>query len=68
MPTVHRYYLPPPAWKPKAKPYASSWHMSAEEAAKRGLTEKDIVPGSAMEVRGVGVQSAGMDGVRTAPK
>lgn len=61
---VHRYYLPPPPWKPKAKPSPSSWRMSAEEAAARGLTEKDIVPGSAEERRDMGRQSAGHGGPR----
>jgi hypothetical protein len=43
-----RYYLPPrPGSGPRAKPYPSGWLLSPQEAAQRGLTEKDIVPGSA---------------------
>jgi hypothetical protein len=38
--------------------------MSAEDAAKRGLTDADIVPGTAEERDEVQHQSAGHDGVR----
>jgi hypothetical protein len=62
--TVSCYYLPPPAWKPKGKPYPSAWKMSPEEAAARGLTESDIVPGTTEERSDLGMQSAGLDGVR----
>lgn len=46
--TLHKYYLPPRSASPRAKPYASSWRMTAEDAAKRGAL--GIVPGSAMEI------------------
>lgn len=36
-----RYYL-----TAKGKRYASSWCMSPDEAATRGLTAADIVPGT----------------------
>jgi hypothetical protein len=65
MPTVSRYYLPPPPWKPKGKPSPSSWRMTPEEAAARGLTESDIVPGTTEERADLGMQSAGLDGVRS---
>lgn len=68
MSEVSNYYLPPPPWKPKGKPYPSRWKMSREEAAARGLTDKDIVPGSTVEPTNLGVQSAGFDGPRSAPK
>lgn len=65
MPTVARYYLPPaPGSGPKAKPYASSWKMSPEEAKARGLTDADIVPGSTEVRTDHGLQSAGRDGTR----
>lgn len=64
MPTLARYFLPAPAWKPNAKRQPSTWAMSAEEAAARGLTEKDMVPGSQKEFRDLGMQSAGHDGVK----
>jgi hypothetical protein len=65
MPTIARYYLPPPPWKPKGKPYPSTWKMSPEEAAARGLTEADKVPGSEETRQEVRMQSAGHDGVKT---
>jgi len=69
MPTrVSAYYLPPPPWKPKGKPYVSGWKMSAEEAAKHGLTDKEIVPGTTEERADLGIQSAGRDGVRAAKR
>jgi hypothetical protein len=64
MPTVSRYYLPPPPWKPKGKPNPSTWRMTREEAAARGLTDADIVPGTTEEREEVRHQSAGLDGVR----
>lgn len=33
---LHKYWLPPPAWKPKGKPYLSEFLMTAEDAAERG--------------------------------
>ena len=62
--TIANYFLPPPAWKPRGKPYPSSWKMSPEEAAARGLGPQDIVPGTTEEVRDLGMQSAGLDGVK----
>lgn len=64
MPTLSTYWLPPPLWKPKGKPYKSTFKMTREEAAKRGLTDADIVPGTTEEITGVGTQSAGFDGPR----
>lgn len=62
---VSNYFLPPPAWKPKGKRYRSAWKMTREEAAERGLTDADIVPGTTEEVHEVRHQSAGHDGVRS---
>lgn len=43
---VARYFLPPrPGAGPRAKPYASRFRMTAEEAASRGAIGQ--VPGSA---------------------
>lgn len=39
---VFRWYLPPKPWAgPRAKPYLSSWHMDAAEAAKLGALRPD---------------------------
>lgn len=66
MPTVSRYYLPPaPGSGPKAKPYPSSWAMTAEEAKARGLTDADIIPGTTEERQEAVKQSAGRDGARS---
>lgn len=73
--TLSFYYLPPPAWKPKAKKQPSTWRMSQAEAAQRGLSEEDIVPGSGISVEvpeteeerqriQVHYQSAGHDAVK----
>ena len=59
MPTVSSYFLPPPTWKPKGKPYPNSWKMSPEEAAARGLTEADIVPGTTKSARTWGCSPQG---------
>lgn len=64
MSKLSNYYLPPPPWKPKGKPYVSTFKMSPEEAAKRGLTDADIVPGTTWEPPETGMQSAGRDGVK----
>jgi hypothetical protein len=65
MPRVSTYLLPPPSWKPKGKRYPSAWKLSEEEAAARGLTDADIVPGTTEERQEHRHQSAGLDGVRT---
>lgn len=62
--TLSRYYLTDTRGG-KNRRYVSSWKMSAAEAAARGLTDKDIVPGSMEERRELGRQSAGYDGART---
>lgn len=62
--TISAYYLPPPPWKPKSKPYVSGWKMDRDEAAARGLTDKDIVPGTTEETRPAGMHSVGFDGMR----
>jgi hypothetical protein len=64
MTKVARYYLPPPKWKPKGKPIPSTWKLTREEAAARGLTDADIVPGTTEERQQVQHQSAGHDGPR----
>lgn len=47
--TLARYYLPPEPWRgPRAKPYASAFAMTAEQAAARGAL--GMVPGSAREI------------------
>jgi hypothetical protein len=48
----------------KTRRYQSSWRMTAEEAAKRGLKPEDKVEGSERTYGSVGVQSAGHDGVK----
>lgn len=63
MPTVATYLLPPPKWKPKGKPYPSSFKMTAEEAKARGAIA--IVPGTTEERQEVRHQSAGRDGARS---
>lgn len=45
--TLHRYYLPNP--NPRGKPYASSWHMTEEDANKLGAV--GIVPGTAKVIQ-----------------
>jgi hypothetical protein len=72
-----KYYLPPsPGRKTR---HASRWRMSPEEAAARGLTEADKVPGTSLMVekaeteeeerRAMGSsQSAGHDGARVPTK
>lgn len=44
--TLHRYYLP--NRNPRGKPYASSWHMTEEDAKKHGAV--GVVPGTAKEI------------------
>lgn len=62
MPTVATYLLAAPSWKPKGKPYASAFKMTAEQAKARGALS--IVPGTTEERQEVVHQSAGHDGVR----
>jgi hypothetical protein len=45
--------------------YVSAWKMTAEEAAARGLTEADVVPGTSEERSPVQYQAAGHDGVQS---
>lgn len=59
--TLHRYYLPNP--NPRGKPYASRWHMTADEAAKRGAL--GIVPGSAKEIQEAENEAERMDRAHT---
>lgn len=61
---VSQYWLKPEPWKKNGKPYKSTFKMSAEEAAKHGLTDADIVPGTTEERQEVKMPSAGMGGVR----
>lgn len=63
MSTLFRYYLPPPAWKPKSK-RRENWPMTPEEAAQHGLTDADKVPASEETRQEVKMQSAGFDGVK----
>jgi hypothetical protein len=63
MPTVSTYLLPPPPWKPKGKPYPSTYKMTEEQAKARGAVA--IVPGTSEEVHEVKHQSAGRDGARS---
>lgn len=64
MPTVSTYLLPPPVWKPKGKPYPSTYKMTEEQAKDRGAIA--IVPGTTEEVKEVRHhQSAGRDGARS---
>lgn len=63
MTTHSNYWLPPPPWKPKGKPYKSTFQMTPEEAARRGLTDADIVPGTTEERASIAVQSVGFNGV-----
>jgi hypothetical protein len=71
--TVSRYYMPLRPGKKVRQP--STWLMSPEDAAARGLTEADIVPGSTvprevpeteaeMQASQFNARSAGMGGVR----
>lgn len=47
--TLARYYLPPEPWRgPRAKPYASTFRMTPEQALERGAL--GMVPGSAIEI------------------
>jgi hypothetical protein len=62
MPTVSTWLLPPPSWKPNAKPYPSTFKMTAEAAAALGAI--GIVPGTTEERAEVQHQSAGHDGVQ----
>jgi hypothetical protein len=62
-PTVSKYWLTQTRGG-KTTRYQSGWRMSVEEAAARGLTESDIVPGTTEERSDLGMQSAGLDGVR----
>jgi hypothetical protein len=63
MPTHAKYWLAETRGG-KTRRYQSSWRMSPEEAAKRGLTEADKVPGTEETYAPVGMQSAGLDGVK----
>lgn len=63
MPTHSRYWLTETRGG-KTRRYRSGWKMTAEEAAKRGLTEADKVPGTEETYAPVGMQSAGHDGVK----
>lgn len=65
----HRYWLPPPAWKPKGKPYLSRDLMDADQAAKRGALRPEPstrqvieVPETAAEMATRQSQGAGRDG------
>jgi hypothetical protein len=45
---LYKWWLPPPAWQPKAQPYLSRWLMSEEDARKRGaicpeLTTRKVI-------------------------
>jgi hypothetical protein len=62
-PTVSKYWLTQTRGG-KTTRYQSGWKMSPEEASARGLTEADIVPGTTEERSDLGMQSAGLDGVR----
>jgi hypothetical protein len=66
-PTVSKYWLTQTRGG-KTTRYQSGWRMSPEEAAARGLTEADIVPGTTEERSDLGMQSAGLDGVRPPAK
>jgi hypothetical protein len=63
MPTHAKYWLTETRGG-KTRRYQSGWKMTAEEAAKRGLTEADKVPGSEETRQEVRMQSAGHDGVK----
>jgi hypothetical protein len=63
MPTHSLYWLTETR-SGKTRRYQSGWRMTAEEAAARGLTEADKVPGSEETRQEVRMQSAGHDGVR----
>jgi hypothetical protein len=63
MPTHAKYYLTETRGG-KTRRYASRWKMTPEEAAQRGLTEADKVPGSEETRVNLGLQSAGLDGVK----
>jgi hypothetical protein len=63
MPTHSRYWLTETRGG-KTRRYQSGWRMTAEEAAKRGLTDADKVPGSEETRQEVRMQSAGHDGVK----
>jgi hypothetical protein len=63
MPTHAKYWLTETRGG-KTRRYQSSWRMSPEEAAQRGLTEADKVPGSEKTYPSLGLQSAGHDGVK----
>lgn len=45
---VFTWLMPPPAWKPKSKPYRSRWKMTVEEAAQHGAIEPCV---GTMEIR-----------------
>lgn len=62
MTTVSTWLLPPPPWKPKGKPYQSTFKMSSEAAKALGAIA--IVPGTTEERKDHGMQSAGRDGAR----
>lgn len=63
MPTHSRYWLTETRGG-KTRRYQSGWRMTAEEAAKHGLTDADKVPGSEETRQEAGMQSAGLDGVK----
>lgn len=63
--TVSHWLMPPPPWKPKGKPYRSSFKMT--EAAARALGALEPVPRTSEEREEAQVQSAGQDGVRGDP-
>jgi hypothetical protein len=67
MPTLSKYWLTQTRGG-KTTRYQSAWRMSREEAAARGLTDADIVPGTTEEREERQHQSAGLDGVRPPPK
>jgi hypothetical protein len=39
---LFKWWLPAPAWKPKGKPYLSSWLMTKEDAEKRGAIRPEL--------------------------
>lgn len=62
---VSTWLLPPPSWKPKGKPYPSTFKMTEADAKARGAIA--IVPGTTETRRSLGLVSAGRDGVKSTP-